>query len=84
MSEPKRISYNWRRPDNQIYRYSVWIACVPYFGWSIVADYGKPGDECVVTSPHTREACIEHLERMYIDSYSLSTADLTIDETYEA
>lgn len=42
-----RISYNW----SSFGRYSVWIAQAPYFGWSIMTDYGKPDQECVVTSP---------------------------------
>lgn len=50
-----RISYNWSG------RYSVWIASMPFSGWSIVTDYGKPGDECVVTSPRNRDDCISAL-----------------------
>lgn len=52
-----RVSYNW----SPFGRYTVWIAEVSHFGWSIVTDYGKPGVEAVVTAPRTRDNCIAAL-----------------------
>lgn len=59
-----RVSYNW----SHFGRYTVWIAEVPFFGWSVVTDYGKPGVESVVTSPRTRENCIAALAD-YVRNY---------------
>ncbi|MFJ9213055.1 hypothetical protein [Streptomyces sp. NPDC102264] len=59
-----RLSYDWSRFG----RYSVWVAEVPFFGWSVVSDYGKPGTESVVTSLRTREGCIAALAG-YVRNY---------------
>lgn len=72
-----RLSYNW----SHFGRYTVWIAEAPYFGWSIMEDYGKPGQECVVTSPRNREDCISALAD-YVRSYGVPGFgyDLCIEE----
>lgn len=72
-----RLSYDWLHWG----RYSVWIQNVPNFGWSVMTDYGRAGDECVVTSPRTREACIEEL-KTYIRQHGdpRHGYNLTIDE----
>jgi hypothetical protein len=41
--------------------YTVWIGEAKFYGWSVLTDYGRPGEECVVTSPHNREDCISAL-----------------------
>jgi hypothetical protein len=58
-----RITYPWMGKT-----YTVWIGEAPFFGWSVLADYGRPGDECVVTSPHNREDCISALAP-YMEDY---------------
>lgn len=72
-----RLSYNW----SHFGRYSVWIAEAPHFGWSIMTDYGKPGQEYVVTSPRNREDCISALAD-YVRDYGVPGFgyDLRIDE----
>lgn len=72
-----RLSYNWSSRG----RYSVWIAEAPFFGWSVMTDYGKPGQGSVVTSPRTREGCIKALAG-YIYDYGDPRwgHDLTVDE----
>jgi hypothetical protein len=62
-----RLSYNWSHYG----RYSVWIAEVAHFGWSVVTDYGKPGVEAVVTAPRTRDNCIAALAD-YVRDYGRS------------
>lgn len=52
-----RVSYNWAHYG----RYTVWVAEVSHFGWSVVTDYGKPGVEAVVTAPRMRDNCIAAL-----------------------
>jgi hypothetical protein len=59
-----RLSYDWG--DHR--RYSVWIADFGVFGWSVMTDYGQAGAECVVTSPHTRDGCVEELSK-YVRNY---------------
>lgn len=59
-----RLSYDW----SHFGRYSVWIAEESHFGWSIVTDYGKPGQACVVTAPRTRDNCIAALAD-YVRNY---------------
>jgi len=59
-----RLSYDW----SQFGRYTVWIAEASFFGWSVMTDYGKPGQECVVTSPRTRDNCIAALAD-YVRNY---------------
>lgn len=52
-----RLSYTW--PGHG--RYTVWIAEVSHFGWSVVTDYGTPGEVSVITSPRTPDNCIAAL-----------------------
>ncbi|MDH6625786.1 hypothetical protein M2271_003597 [Streptomyces sp. LBL] len=59
-----RLSYDW----SHFGRYSVWIAEASFFGWSVMTDYGKPSQECVVTSPRTRDNCIAALAD-YVRNY---------------
>lgn len=58
-----RITYPWMGRT-----YTVWIDEAPFFGWSVMSDYGRPGDECVVTSPYNREDCVSALTP-YMDNY---------------
>lgn len=50
------VTYPWMGKT-----YSVWIGEAPFFGWSILSDDGRPGQENVITSPHNREDCISAL-----------------------
>ncbi|MFF1625625.1 hypothetical protein [Streptomyces sp. NPDC058272] len=72
-----RVSYNWAHYG----RYTVWIAEVAHFGWSVVTDYGKPGVEAVVTAPRTRDNCIAALAD-YVRDYGRQGYgyDLTVEE----
>jgi hypothetical protein len=58
-----RVSYPWMGKT-----YTAWIGVASFFGWSVLTDYGVPGQECVVTSPHNREDCISALVP-YMEEY---------------
>jgi hypothetical protein len=75
-----RLSYDWHHWG----RYSVWMAEASFFGWSVMTDYGKPGQENVVTSPRTREGCIKALAG-YVRNYGDPRWGhaLTVDEWEE-
>jgi len=64
------VSYDWMG-----LRYSVWIAEVAHFGWSIVTDYGRPGEESVVTCPRTRDNCIAAMAD-YVHDYGFGYGHL--------
>ena len=72
-----RISYDW--PFNSG-RYTDWIAEAPFFGWSVMSDYGNPGDECVITSPRTRDAAAAALTDYITPGRLHGGGNLTVDE----
>lgn len=72
-----KISYDW--PFNSG-RYTDWIEDAPTFGWSVMSDYGKPGDRCVVTSPHTRERAADYLTALIAPNRAYGGGNLTVDE----
>jgi hypothetical protein len=73
----RRIAYDW----GDFGRYTVWVANAPYFGWSVMTDYGSPGDECVVTSPHTEDKALEALQRYY--QYDTPGMNFKVEEWVE-
>lgn len=70
------LSYDWMG-----LRYHVWIANAPYFGWSIMCDYGKPENEYVVTSPHTVEQSIVQIQRYF--QYDYPGTNFSVEEWEE-
>ncbi|MCX4912885.1 hypothetical protein [Streptomyces sp. NBC_00687] len=70
-----RFSHDWMN-----LRYAEWIEDAPYFGWSVMADYGDPANHCVVTSPHTRDAAADALTAFLAPGRAYGGDNLTVDE----
>jgi hypothetical protein len=78
---PLRISWDWHREDRGWCRYSEWWADVPGWGFCIVADYGVPGQEAVVTYSTTPDRCRAYLTERILNMTQPGMPDngLTVD-----
>jgi hypothetical protein len=80
---PLRISWDWYREDRGRCRYSEWWDPLSPHGICILADYGVPGQEAVVTYTTTRDKCRAYLTERILNQRSIlgfPDNGLTVDD----
>ncbi|MFF0183480.1 hypothetical protein [Streptomyces sp. NPDC005244] len=70
-----RFSFDWMN-----LRYAEWIEDAPFFGWSLMSDYGNPDDHCVVSRADSRLMAAERLTAFLAPGRAYGGDNLTVDE----